>query len=299
MNHHPTNSEIWALLRQDFRSFVRKVFDSLHPGDTYLHNWHIEAMIWQLEQATLGDTRRVMINVPPRTLKSLIFSVAWPAFILGHDPTKSIFCVSLNLDLAAEFHANFRKIVESDWYKQVFPTMSPAADKDTELIYRTSQGGQRKAISVDSKITGQGAHYIIIDDPQDASDALNEQALEKVNTWISEVLMGRVNKPSEVVFLVVQQRLALNDASAHLLEIEPWSHLSLPAVAEKDVEVPIGPDETHLFRKGELLHPHHLTADHLESRCSAMGPAAYSAQYQQAPLPAVQGVAEDLGYDVP
>ena len=185
MNHHPTNSEIWALLRQDFRSFVRKVFDTLHPGDTYLHNWHIEAMIWQLEQATLGDTRRVMINVPPRTLKSLIFSVAWPAFILGHDPTKSIFCVSLNLDLAAEFHANFRKIVESDWYKQVFPTMSPAADKDTELIYRTSQGGQRKAISVDSKITGQGAHYIIIDDPQDASDALNEQALEKVNTWIS------------------------------------------------------------------------------------------------------------------
>lgn len=95
-----------------------------------------------------------MINVPPRTLKSMIVSIAWPAFLLGHNPALKIFVVSHGLDLAEEHHAGFRKVIESDWYRAAFPTMVPAAEKDTALVFRTSRGGQRKAFSVDGHITG-------------------------------------------------------------------------------------------------------------------------------------------------
>ena len=108
-----TTSDIHALLRQDFLSFVRKVFATLNPGTPYLHNWHIEAMVALLDRVMAGETRRAMINVPPRTLKSMIVSIAWPAFLLGHDPTRKIFVVSHGLYLAEEHHASFRKVVES------------------------------------------------------------------------------------------------------------------------------------------------------------------------------------------
>ena len=91
----PTKTELNALLRQDFLAFAEKVFCTLNPGQMYLHNWHIDAIGWLLERVMAGDTRRAMVNVPPRTLKSMLISIAWPAYLLGHDPTKQIFVISL------------------------------------------------------------------------------------------------------------------------------------------------------------------------------------------------------------
>lgn len=285
-----TSSDIHALLRQDFLSFVLKVFTTLNPGTVYLHNWHVEAIVTLLGHVMQGETRRAMINVPPRTLKSMIVSIAWPAFLLGHDPTRKIFVVSHGLDLAEEHHAAFRKVVESDWYRAAFPTMSPAAEKDTALVFRTSQGGQRKAFSVESRITGQGADIIILDDPLDASDAQNELACAKVNDWIVNVLMGRFNTGATGIMVLVMQRLAINDPAARLLEIEPWSLLSLPAIAEEDMTVEVAPGETGVFAKGELLHRQLLNRPYLDQRRRVMGSAAYSAQYQQRPLPSGGGL---------
>ncbi len=280
-----TTFDIQALLRQDFLSFAQKVFTTLYPGTDYLHNWHVEAIVALLDQVMAGETRRAMINVPPRTLKSMIVSIAWPAFLLGHDPTRKIFVVSHGLDLAEQHHAAFRKIVESYWYKAAFPTMSPAAEKDTAHVFRTSQGGQRKALSVEGHITGQGADIIILDDPLDASDALSESACDKVNDWIVNVLTGRFNQGSKGIMVLVMQRLAINDPAARLQEIGAWSVLSLPAVAEEDMTVPIASDRTHLFAKGDLLHPQLLDTAYLDQRRRAMGTSAFSAQYQQRPLP--------------
>lgn len=281
----PTNSDIYALYRQDFRSFVLKVFMTLHQGETCLENWHIDAIIWHLHQILEGRCKRLMITLPPRTLKSMIVSVAWPAFILGHDPTRKIFVVSHNLILAEALHADFRKVVDSDWYRAAFPTMKPAADKDTELVFRTSQGGSRNAFSVGSKITGQGSHYTILDDPLDASDALNETTCEKINHWIANVLMNRFNRASEGIMVVVMQRITLNDPAGFLQKIEPWEILSLPAIADQDFKVPIGPGKYYNFRRGELLHPVLLDQQFLEGRRRGMRPADYSAQFLQQPLP--------------
>ncbi len=283
------NSDFNAVLRQDFRAFVEKVFATLNPGQTFEDNWHIGAIIWVLLCVENRETRRAMIHVPPRMLKSIIVSIAWPAFLLGHNPSLQIFVVSHSLDLAQSHHAAFRMIIESDWYKKAFPTMSPTAEKDTALLLRTSQGGYRKALSVESKITGQGADIIILDDPLDASDALSPVACAKLNEWIDTVLMSRFNNAATGVMILVMQRLAMNDPAAHLSQQERWVELSLPARAEVDLRVPIGPNEVYLYQKNELLHQQLLNAEYLEARRKAMGTAAFSAQYQQKPVPAGGG----------
>ena len=102
-----------ALLRQDFHAFLTKVFHTLNPGEPFLPNWHLRALCWHLERVRLGHIRRLRIEVPPRSLKSVSASVAFPAFLLGHDPTRKIISASYSGDLAAKHAADCRMILQS------------------------------------------------------------------------------------------------------------------------------------------------------------------------------------------
>src|SRR6516165_2701611 len=106
-----------ALLRSDLGSFVRKVFKTVLPGSTYLPNGHIEAIVYQLMRVHHGESRRLLINQPPRSLKSICVSIAYVAWLLGRDPTRRIIVVSYSGDFAAELHRQFRMIINSDWYR--------------------------------------------------------------------------------------------------------------------------------------------------------------------------------------
>ena len=98
-----TDLRTWeALLRNDFRAFIHKVFETLNPGQTYVPTWHIEAIAYQLERVRRGELRRLIINMPPRSLKSITASVALPAFALGHDPTRRVLCISYSGELASQ-----------------------------------------------------------------------------------------------------------------------------------------------------------------------------------------------------
>src|SRR5919112_6629553 len=102
-----------AILRKDLASFIRKTATALDPGTPFLETWHIHAIAWHLEQVRLGRIRRLIINMPPRSLKSISASVAFPAFVLGHDPTKRIISVSYGTDLATKLANDFRAVVDS------------------------------------------------------------------------------------------------------------------------------------------------------------------------------------------
>jgi len=102
-----------ALLRRDFPAFVRKVFATLEPGQAFVPNWHLEAIACRLERVRRGEIKRLIINMPPRSLKSVTASVAFPAFVLGHDPTRRIICVSYSGDLAKKHANDFRAIAEA------------------------------------------------------------------------------------------------------------------------------------------------------------------------------------------
>ena len=281
----PKNSEVHALLRLYFIAFLAKVFATLHPGKELDLTWYIEAMCYQLELVRDGDTTRLIINVPPRTLKSITVSVAWPAFLLGHDPTLKIMVVSHSTDLATDLSNKFRQIVEADWYREVFPTMSGAPRKDNERVFETSVGGRRDARSVNANILGMGADLIIVDDPLDPGEMTTQLAEERVNLWLDEKLSTRLNNPARSPVVLVMQRLSVNDPVAHMSASEHWDKLVLPAIAPFDIEVPIGPDVAHLFRQGDLLDPERLPIEILETQKSKMGTANYQAQYLQAPVP--------------
>jgi hypothetical protein len=96
----PSMAHVNAACRQDFVSFVRKVFHVLNPSATFHMNWHICAIAYYLEQVRLGNTKRLIITVPPRSLKSIMCSVAFPAFALGQDPTKRLIVASYSAELA-------------------------------------------------------------------------------------------------------------------------------------------------------------------------------------------------------
>ena len=120
-----------AVLRSHFPSFLRTVFSTLSPGQTFESGWAVEAMAYQIERLLSGDERRLIVNLPPRSLKSIAFSVALPAFALGLDPRLRIICVSYSIELAKKLANDFRAIVESEWYRRIFPgirwTLSPTS----------------------------------------------------------------------------------------------------------------------------------------------------------------------------
>ena len=110
-----------ALLRMHFGSFLHKAVEDLNPGSPFQSNWHICAIEHALEQMMAGNSKRLIVNLPPRHLKSLLISVAWVAWQLGQDPTRKFICVSYNNDLVVNLHRLCRRIMESDWYRSVFP----------------------------------------------------------------------------------------------------------------------------------------------------------------------------------
>jgi hypothetical protein len=135
-----------ALLRSDLRFFVWKSFQTISSGIPYLPNWHIDAIVYQLMRVHTGEILRLLINQPPRSLKSISVSVAYVACLLGHDPARRVIVVSYSNDFAAELHRQFRMVIDAPWYRALFPGMRPAKDSGTELVI--SLGGSRYATSV-------------------------------------------------------------------------------------------------------------------------------------------------------
>ena len=133
-------NELDATLRSDLSLFVRKVFATVSPNDAFKPNWHIEAIAHELTRCHAGENRRLLITQPPRSLKSICASVAFPAWALGHDPTQRFLCVSYSEGLASEFTRQFRMVTESEWYRRVFPGMRLKTETRTEAI--TTRGGR-------------------------------------------------------------------------------------------------------------------------------------------------------------
>jgi predicted phage terminase large subunit-like protein len=272
------------ICRNDFRSFARKAFEIINPATPFLDNWHIGAVVHALEEMRLGAYRRVIINIPPRMLKSQLTSVYWPAFLLGHDPATKIIVVSYSEQLAEMLSNDARRLMQSNFYQAVFPRTR--LQRQSNLHLSTDQNGFRIGATVGGSVTGFGADWIMVDDPHNASEAYSEAAREKVKIFHGQTLISRFNNPAEGRHLLVMQRLHEDDLSGHLLKHSGWRHLKLQARATEDAEIAIGPGLVRQVRAGELLQPDLLPAHWLDGQKLDMGSAAFEAQYQQQPLPA-------------
>lgn len=273
-----------ALLRNDFQSFAAKVVQELKPGKKIQWNWHLDAIEWQLEQVARGTSSRAIVTIPPRHLKSIAINIAWVAWQLGRDPTLRFVSISYNSELSGKFARDCRQVMQSDWYCRAFPETRLSRLAEMDLV--TTKGGGRFSTSIGGTMTGRGGDIIIIDDPLKVDEAMSETARRAVNDWFSGTLTTRLDDKLTGRIILVMQRLHENDLAGVLLEAGGWDHLNLPAIAEEDQQIPVGEGRYHDRRIGDVLHPEREPLDLLLREKAIMGSAAFSAQYQQAPVPA-------------
>jgi hypothetical protein len=172
-----------AILRSDFKSFVIKVFNTVSAGTKYLDNWHIDLICNEVMDMIEEKNNRLIVNIPPRYMKSIICSVALPAFLLGHDPKTNIICVSYSDDLSSKFANDCRNIIQSDWYRDLFPMTRLHKSRQAISDFETTHGGGRMSTSIGGTLTGRGADWIIIDDALKPGDAMSDTQRDKVNEW--------------------------------------------------------------------------------------------------------------------
>ena len=284
--------EIGAAVRKDFYSFLIRCFYELHGGQAYSPSWHVEVMAARLAAVLDGGAKRLVVNVPPRHLKSLAASIALPAWLLGHDPTLAIVNVTYGQDLSDKFARDCRAIMTSESYQALFATrLSSERPPFQELA--TTAGGFRLATSVGGALTGRGADVVIIDDPLKPSDAMSESRRAGANEWFDSTLYSRLNDKQKGAIVIVMQRLHEDDLVGHVMKREGWEVLSFPAIAEADeihvVETMKGP---RAFRRkaGEALHEERESLATLGRIRAMIGDYNFAGQYQQAPAPAGGGM---------
>ena len=273
-----------AALRQDFGTFIPAAFLTVAPAKKYFPNWHIDAVAYRLTSVYRGKIRRLIINQPPRSLKSICSSVAFVAWWIGHNPGMRFACVSYSNEVAATFSRQFRLVVTSALYRTLFPNVH--FSKLTETECETTMGGGRFAVPIGGSFTGRGADVIIIDDPLNSEEAQSEKALRSVTDWYATTLLSRLDNKQKGVIILVAQRLHESDLAGTLLLEGDWDHLNLPAIAERDEKIPIGPGVFHERKIGDALHPEFEPLETLETQRKKMGSLRFSAQYQQRPVPA-------------
>lgn len=273
-----------AARRQHFTLFVMKSFETLHAGDQPLEMaWYLQATCHALMEVHRGAEKRLVITKPPRHLKSITASVAFVAWVLGHDPTARIMVASYSQDLARHHSNQTRMIMESDWYRRDFPGTRISDRGNRALELETTAGGVRKAVSVGGSITGFGADIIIVDDCMKADEARSPTVRQELRNWYDNTLLSRLNDKASGRIISIQQRLHEDDLPAYLLE-KGYRHLNLPAIAIKDEVIPIGLGRMHHRRVGDLLNPAREDQATLEQLRRDLGPVAFSAQYQQEPV---------------
>jgi len=279
-------SDYEYILRHDPMSFIERCFYELNPQTAFSSSLHIEAIAEKLEACRLGRIKRLIINIPPRHLKSLCGSIALPAWYLGHNPAGHIICVSYGQDLADKFARDCRSVMTSTWYQRLFRTR--LAGREAVHDFTTTAQGVRMATSVGGVLTGRGADLIIIDDPLKPDDALSESRRNAANEWYDHSLISRLNDKAQGCVIIIMQRLHQDDLVGHVLEQGDWEVLSFPAIAEQDetfvIESPLG---RRLFRRraGEALHPDRESLATLQDIRQRMGEYHFASQYQQNPTP--------------
>ncbi len=306
-----------GLVKKDFPTFMRKCFSTVNPGIRYQHNWHLDLIAEYLDAIDKGQIKRLIINIPPRYLKSFTCNVTYPAWVLANNPTKRVISVSYSQALSLKHSIDSRALVESKWFKQCFKDCALLADQNEKHKFMTEQRGFRFATSVGGTLTGEGGDLIIIDDPQNPINIHNHAYREHSMEWFSTVLSSRLDDKKNGAMLLVMQRLHEEDLTGKLLKRGGWEHLSISALNENEITYysfkQIKAKESNkesviaitdfidnnLFNsiRSEYLRkpnsPLHFTRegfDELDQIKADLGDHAFAAQYLQNPAPAKDGM---------
>lgn len=264
-------------------TFLQHAWRFIQPAP-FIGGWALEAICEHLEAVCDGEIRRLLINIPPRCGKSSICNVAFPAWVWAQEtrsptsgPSVPFLHASYGYKLSLRDSVKCRRLIKGTWYQRLWgERVRVGKDQDQKIRFNNTAGGERLITSIGSGTTGEGGNIIVIDDPNNAEEALSEAIIETTNEdWWDGTMGTRLNDPRTGAFVVIQQRLATQDLTGHILETEgeDWTHLMLPMEYEssRSFETVIGWKDPRT-KENELLVPERFGPEEVERLAKRLGP---------------------------
>lgn len=276
--------------RRRLGHFIRRAWHVLEPGQPYVHGWHLDALCEHLEAVTSGQITRLLINIPPGTMKSMASAVFWPAWEWGPIgmPHVRMIGASHEEGLATRDNMKMRRLVQSEWFQSLWPT-ALVGDQNQKTYFENEATGWRQSCPVRS-MTGRRGDRVLWDDPHSVEDSHSDAKLEEANRVFRETLPTRLNNPDRSAIIVVMQRLSERDISGEILSKGlGYEHLCLPMEWEaprKATSIGFVDPRTEV---GELLFPERFPREVIDRDKKVMGDYAVAGQLQQRPAPAKGG----------
>ena len=280
------------LASRSLSKYIGLAWHIVEPATPYCSGWHIEAIAEHLEALTRGELRNLIINIPPRHMKSLSVAVFWPTWVWAKHPEVRWMFSSYAEDLALRDSVKCRRVILSDWYQKRYGhVFSLTGDQNQKRRFENSKGGYRLALGVGGGSTGEGGDIIVVDDPLKAQEGTSQATLDNVIEWWDETMSTRGNDPRKVRKVIIMQRLHQRDLTGHSLAKmreeggEQWEHLCLPAEYEQTVRVTALGWRDPRSTPGELLWPQRFGPEEMNKLKVALGERGTAGQLQQRPAP--------------
>ena len=269
--------------------FIKQVWGVLEPGTTYVDNWHVHLIGEYMQAVNTGQIRRLIINIPPRHMKSIQVTVCYPCWTWATHPEKRFIKISYSDNLSRKHNVLSRDIITSEWYQANWgDRFSIKDDVNRQNDFKNNHQGMMFSTSIGGTLTGEGGDVIILDDPQDPQMANSEAERESTINFFRNKLQSRLNDPKKGAFILIMQRLHESDLTGHVLaEQLGYEHLCLPAEAEKKETIIFPISKREIIREeGDLLNPNRFDKEVLDGLKKSMGSLQYAGQFQQSPAPA-------------
>lgn len=290
----PTLLDVDAeLLRRNFYDFTVRAWHLVEKTTMFVDGWHIRAICDYLQALDEGKipSRKLIINVPPRHMKSLLVNVFLPAWVWTHSRGDKFLCFSYSSDLTVRDNLKCRDLIGSQWYQDRFGVKINDRN-DTKTQFENYSGGYRYCFGTGGSIAGQGGDWLLIDDPLEIGKANSKAEREHVNFVYDNAISQRGNDPKTTKQVLIMQRLHDEDLCGHVIASgDEWEQLVLPAEYEgvKRFHSSIGFEDPRK-NEGELLWPERIGRKEIESLKIPLSPIGVAGQFQQRPTPLVGAI---------
>ena len=288
--------------KHSFHEFIKQAWPAIEGGVSFVDSWHIQAIAEHLEACYLRDIKKLLINIPPRTSKSTIVSVMFPAWVWIHNPEEKFLYSSYAGSLSMEHSLKCRRLIESNWYQERFGNLYQLSkDQKAKGFFDNNKKGSRIATSVGASATGKGGNFLIVDDGNNVQDGESEVKRKATIEWLDSVWSTRLNNPKNDVQIIIQQRLHEEDITGHIIDNDlgdEWVRLVLPMEYEdsrkaKTIILPstngqVWQDPRE--EEGELLCEQRFSLEEIKQYKHRLGSYGYAGQYQQRPAPEEGGI---------
>jgi predicted phage terminase large subunit-like protein len=271
---------------RSLRAFVEQAWHILEPDTPFLTNWHINLICEYLEAVTEGEITRLVINLPPRYMKSLLVSVLWPTWEWLRAPQMRWLFASYSESLSTKHSLDRRVVLQSPWYRDRWgDRFHLTSDQNEKAEYRNDRRGIMTATSVGGSATGKGGNRIVVDDPHNPAQAESDRQRQQAIDFFLTTLSTRLDDKRKGAIVVIMQRLHTRDLTAVCLD-QGYTSLIIPVEAEYPSILTFPRSGATITRAvGELLWPARESHDDLTRQKAALGSYAYAGQYQQRPSP--------------